>query len=225
MKRIIPILVLILALGIVSISGCTSSDNNSNSGLNYSSDNITHPEAKNITVLNSKGYGDGNGYYIINGTVKNKNSFGVSFIKLAVTCYDKDGNIVTTDWTYVENTDVSAQGKSKFSFYINDPNNKITKYNIKVLDADKSLYKTPTDDSSTTTTSTSNSASSSSSNTKSSSSPSKTSGSYIANANTGVFHYSWCHYVNRMNEENKVSFSSREAAINAGYRPCKVCNP
>ncbi len=224
MKRIIPILVLILVLGIVSISGCTSSDT-SNSGLNYSSDNITHPEAKNVTVLNSKGYSNGNGYYIINGTVKNKNSFGVSFIKLAVTCYDKDGNIVTTDWAYVENTDIPSQGQSKFSFYINDPNNKITKYNIKILDADKSLYTTPTANTSTTTTSTSNSGSSSSPGTGSSHSPSKTSGSYIANANTGVFHYSWCHYVNRMNEENKVLFTSREAAINAGYRPCKVCDP
>ena len=49
--------------------------------------------------------------------------------------------------------------------------------------------------------------------------------SYVANANTGVFHYSSCHYVARMANYNKVYYNTRKAAINAGYRPCKVCCP
>ena len=72
--------------------------------------------------------------------------------------------------------------------------------------------------------STSDSGSSDSSNSKAS----ETYGSYIANCNPSgqhVFHHSWCYHVDRMNEENKVRYSSREAAINAGYRPCKDCNP
>lgn len=211
-------------LGIVTISGCTSSGTNSDSGTNYSSDNTTHPEAKNIVVLDSKGHNDGSGYYIINGTVKNKNSFGVSFIKIAVTCYDKDGNVVTTDWTYVDDNDVSSQGKSEFSFYINDPNNKIVKYNIKILDADKSLYTPPSDDSSTTSTSTSNSDSLSSSSTGSSSTSSD-SGAYIGNARSHIFHYASCYHVDAMKDSNKVYFSSAKAAEDAGYRPCKDCNP
>jgi len=51
------------------------------------------------------------------------------------------------------------------------------------------------------------------------------SGNYIANSNTGKFHKSGCSSVDKMNESNKVPFSSREAAINAGYVPCKKCNP
>jgi len=51
------------------------------------------------------------------------------------------------------------------------------------------------------------------------------SGAYVGNANTRVFHYSSCSYVNRMKEGNKVYFSTRDEAIAAGYRPCKVCNP
>ena len=62
-------------------------------------------------------------------------------------------------------------------------------------------------------------------NSSSSSESTATSGSYIANANTGVFHYSWCRYVSRMKDSNKVYFSSSTAAENAGYRPCKICNP
>ena len=214
-----------LMLGIVAISGCTSSGTGSNSGVNYSSDNKTHPEAKNVVILNSKGHNDSSEYYTINGTAKNKNSFGVSYIKIAVTCYDKDGNIVASDWTYVDDIDVPSQGKSEFSFYINDPGNKIVKYDIKVLDADKSLYTAPADSSSTTSTSNSNSGSSSSSSTGSSSTSSSSSGTYIANANTGVFHYASCYHVDMMKDSNKVYYSSATAAENAGYRPCKDCNP
>lgn len=32
-------------------------------------------------------------------------------------------------------------------------------------------------------------------------------------------------YVSRMKDSNKVYFSSSIAAENAGYEPCKVCNP
>lgn len=49
--------------------------------------------------------------------------------------------------------------------------------------------------------------------------------SYVANANTGVFHRSSCRYVNRMANYNKVYYNSRKSAINAGYRPCKICCP
>jgi endonuclease YncB( thermonuclease family) len=48
---------------------------------------------------------------------------------------------------------------------------------------------------------------------------------YVGNKNTKVFHYIWCRYVSKMNEENKVYFSNREDAENLGYRPCEVCKP
>jgi hypothetical protein len=48
---------------------------------------------------------------------------------------------------------------------------------------------------------------------------------YIGNANSKKFHRPGCYYVDQMNAENKVCFSSREEAIAAGYVPCKKCNP
>ena len=48
---------------------------------------------------------------------------------------------------------------------------------------------------------------------------------YIANKNSGIFHISTCDSVSRMSEANKVFYSSREDAINDGYRPCENCNP
>lgn len=48
---------------------------------------------------------------------------------------------------------------------------------------------------------------------------------YIGSVNSDVFHIPGCHYVNRIKESNKISFSSRDSAISSGYRPCEVCNP
>ena len=69
------------------------------------------------------------------------------------------------------------------------------------------------------------SSSSSSSSHSTESSSSSTSGNYIGNSNTGKFHDSSCQSVSKMSDRNKVSFSSRNQAINQWYIPCKICNP
>ena len=48
---------------------------------------------------------------------------------------------------------------------------------------------------------------------------------YIGNKNTCVFHDRYCGSVKTMKDSNKISFSTRQSAINSGYRPCKKCNP
>lgn len=49
---------------------------------------------------------------------------------------------------------------------------------------------------------------------------------YIANTNTGKFHYPWCSSVGEMAEHNKWYFyGSRDELISLGYVPCKRCNP
>lgn len=82
-----------------------------------------------------------------------------------------------------------------------------------------------TNDSTTNSTSSVSNSSASATDPGSNVQTSSSSGSYVGNANTHVFHYSSCSYVNRMKEGNKVFFNSRDEAIAAGYRPCKVCNP
>lgn len=46
---------------------------------------------------------------------------------------------------------------------------------------------------------------------------------YIGNANTGVFHYSYCSYLPE--PQNRVTIYSRSSAILQGYTPCGHCNP
>jgi beta-lactamase superfamily II metal-dependent hydrolase len=48
---------------------------------------------------------------------------------------------------------------------------------------------------------------------------------YIGNSNTMKFHKLSCSSVPTISPEHVVSFTSRSYAINAGYIPCKRCNP
>ena len=48
---------------------------------------------------------------------------------------------------------------------------------------------------------------------------------YVGNRNSMKFHYSWCSSVSDMKEKNKITFHSRDEAVNEGYAPCKKCNP
>ena len=48
---------------------------------------------------------------------------------------------------------------------------------------------------------------------------------YIGNKKSHVFHRSTCSSASSMSEKNKVAFSSREEALDAGYKPCGKCNP
>ena len=48
---------------------------------------------------------------------------------------------------------------------------------------------------------------------------------YVGSAKSDKFHYPGCRYVRQIYDENKIYFSSRDEALNAGYIPCKVCRP
>lgn len=46
---------------------------------------------------------------------------------------------------------------------------------------------------------------------------------YIGNKNSKVFHLPSCYSLPA--EKNRVNFSTRDEAVNAGYKPCSKCNP
>lgn len=55
--------------------------------------------------------------------------------------------------------------------------------------------------------------------------PPDNSTSYVGNNNTRKFHRAGCSSVNKMKDEHKVYFATREDAINGEYVPCKICKP
>ncbi len=50
--------------------------------------------------------------------------------------------------------------------------------------------------------------------------------SYVINKNTGVFHYSDCGSVSKINPANRIDFEgTREEVLDQHYKPCGKCNP
>src|SRR4051794_2329687 len=48
---------------------------------------------------------------------------------------------------------------------------------------------------------------------------------YLATPTTGIFCHATCRNARRIKPENRRRFRSAEVAINAGYRPCRMCRP
>ncbi|MBN2138512.1 MAG: hypothetical protein JW720_11960 [Sedimentisphaerales bacterium] len=48
---------------------------------------------------------------------------------------------------------------------------------------------------------------------------------FVASKNSKVFHQPGCSSVKRIADKNLVRYESRDAAIKAGKRPCKICKP
>ena len=53
----------------------------------------------------------------------------------------------------------------------------------------------------------------------------KVTAAYVGSVNTKKFHDASCSYVKQIKASNRVEFDSAEEAENAGYVPCKRCNP
>ena len=48
---------------------------------------------------------------------------------------------------------------------------------------------------------------------------------YVASVNSDKFHEPSCSQAKRIKDGNRITFSSRDDAINAGYSPCGICYP
>jgi hypothetical protein len=50
-------------------------------------------------------------------------------------------------------------------------------------------------------------------------------GFYVGSTTSNKYHRPDCRYAEKIKDENKIFFSDAEEAEEAGYSPCKVCNP
>ena len=48
---------------------------------------------------------------------------------------------------------------------------------------------------------------------------------YVASAKSNKYHYPTCEWALKIKAENLMTFNSAGEALEAGYVPCKVCNP
>ena len=49
--------------------------------------------------------------------------------------------------------------------------------------------------------------------------------SYVASRSREPFHKPTCRYAEKIADKNLQTFKTRDEAIKAGHRPCKVCKP
>jgi hypothetical protein len=69
------------------------------------------------------------------------------------------------------------------------------------------------------------SSSSKSSSSSSSSTKDHSGSTYVGSSKSDKFHNPSCSAAKRIKNSNLVSFSSRENAVNSGYKPCGICHP
>jgi micrococcal nuclease len=55
--------------------------------------------------------------------------------------------------------------------------------------------------------------------------PAQTNAAYVASAIREPFHRPGCKWAQKISSANLQTFKTREEAIKAGHRPCKVCKP
>ncbi len=48
---------------------------------------------------------------------------------------------------------------------------------------------------------------------------------YKGSRKSDKYHFATCRYVKTIKEKNLITFNSVKEALDAGYSPCKVCNP
>ena len=55
--------------------------------------------------------------------------------------------------------------------------------------------------------------------------PEQTQVAYVASAIREPFHRPGCKWAQKISSQNLQTFKTRDEAIKAGHRPCKVCRP
>ena len=132
------IIILLILTAIIAISGCTTktATNGTFGEKTISIDSIL---ISNNTTAGTINY-NGTEYYYIDGYLLNNNSNDAFHVRVNTTVYDANGNVVATnDTAYLNPITIPSKGFSEFYVEFNDTNEKIVRYDVKVVDAKASL--------------------------------------------------------------------------------------
>ena len=75
-----------------------------------------------------------NGYYYCNGTVHNVSGSTYTYIKVKVTYYDKDNNVLTTDWTYAVSSEGIKGGENQQFEIMTKVDGSVDKYKVEIIE-------------------------------------------------------------------------------------------
>ena len=132
------IVILLVLTAIIGISGCTTKTA-SNGTFGEKVISIDSILISNNTTAGTNIY-NGTEYYYIDGYLLNNNSNDAFHVKVNTTVYDANGNVVATnDTAYLNPITIPSKGFSEFYVEFNDTNEKIVRYDVKVVDAKASF--------------------------------------------------------------------------------------
>lgn len=134
MLKFSNVLIIILLTAALAVSGCTNktATNGTFGEKNISLDNIN--VLNNVTADHNNF--NGTEYYYINGYIKNNNKYDVFKVKIIATAYDANGTVVAVNNTpYINPDNIPSNDISWLYVTFLDPQDKIVKYDIKIVDA------------------------------------------------------------------------------------------
>jgi hypothetical protein len=134
MKKIFLIIIVVISLMIViANSGCIE-NNKVNKTWGEKKISMNAIEVSNKTVGNRSL--KNNSIYTVKGYLINRNPIEALDVKIIVTTYDSNGKIYGVNETpYLNPKNLPARGKSYFYVNFSDPEKKIVRFKVEVLDA------------------------------------------------------------------------------------------
>ncbi|MEN6551689.1 MAG: hypothetical protein ABFC34_02255 [Methanobacterium sp.] len=133
MKIVIHLTVLLLLISMISISGCI---NNTQTNSTWGEKKISLDTIKisdNTTDYRSE---TNQSRYYVYGYIKNNNPIDAVNPKIKVTTYYSNGTVfAVNDTPYLEPENLPANGESYFYTRFYDPDSKITKFTVDIVDA------------------------------------------------------------------------------------------
>jgi len=133
MRNITPFLIIILLISIIFSSACIE-NTKANNTWGEKKISIESISISNDTNGNHSEQNDS--VYYVNGYLINKNPYEALNVKINVITYYSNGTIFAINNTpYLNPKNIPANGKSYLYARFEDPDNKIVRFDIKIIDA------------------------------------------------------------------------------------------
>lgn len=93
----------------------------------------TENNPNGLEILSHNSFTDSIDYLHVVGEVKNNSPSDATFVKVIGTFYNSNGQVVATDYTYTNPSDIAAGDKAPFEIILSSasvPNSQIDHYNL-----------------------------------------------------------------------------------------------
>jgi len=133
MQKIVIAVLIVLIVGIISISGCIE-NTKANSTWGEKKISLDAIKVSNNTTGNRSERNDS--IYYVSGYINNNNPHEAFKVKITVTTFYSNGTVfAVNDTPYLDPKNIPANSESYMYARFSDPDKKIAKYEVKILDA------------------------------------------------------------------------------------------